>query len=112
MGASNRIPVSPFPKSFCCEENEKPLDLTLPNVYLYSLSVSNFTVSDNHLAGNWDLRLQFRNPISKMSLRYDRVLCTLYYDRETLSETRLQPFMIEADQVQGELQKSSIDPFD
>ncbi|XP_009151306.2 uncharacterized protein LOC103874628 [Brassica rapa] len=27
-----------------------------------------------------------------MSLHYDGVLCTLYYDRASLSETRLQPF--------------------
>ncbi|WZZ07086.1 hypothetical protein YC2023_093007 [Brassica napus] len=36
----------------------------LPTVYLNSLSVSNFTVSDNRLAGNWDLGLQFQNPNS------------------------------------------------
>ncbi|CAN6841985.1 unnamed protein product [Brassica oleracea] len=64
----------------------------LPTVYLNSLSVSNFTVSDNRLAGNWDLRLQFQNPNSKMSLHYDGVSCALYYDRASLSETRLQPF--------------------
>ncbi|XP_056864538.1 NDR1/HIN1-like protein 10 isoform X1 [Raphanus sativus] len=63
-----------------------------PTVYLNSLSVSNFTVSDNRLSGKWDLRLQFQNPNSKMSLHYDDVLCTLYRGRETLSETRLQPF--------------------
>ncbi|KAJ0260193.1 F126 [Hirschfeldia incana] len=64
----------------------------IPDVYLNSLSVSNFTVSDNRLAGKWDLGLQFRNPNSKMSLHYDDVLCTLYFNRATLSETRLQPF--------------------
>ncbi|KAJ4903099.1 Late embryogenesis abundant (LEA) hydroxyproline-rich glycoprotein family [Raphanus sativus] len=63
-----------------------------PTVYLNSLSVSNFTVADNRLTGKWDLRLQFQNPNSKMSLHYDDVLCTLHRGRETLSETRLQPF--------------------
>ncbi|CAH8341952.1 unnamed protein product [Eruca vesicaria subsp. sativa] len=64
----------------------------LPTVHITSLSVSNFTVSDNRLAGNWDLRLQFRNPNSKMSLRYEAVTCDLRYDRVSLAETRLQPF--------------------
>ncbi|KAG2327350.1 hypothetical protein Bca4012_036359 [Brassica carinata] len=64
----------------------------LPTVYIDSLSVSNFNVSNNQLTGNWDLRLRFQNPNSKMSLYYDTVLCAVYYDGESLSETRLQPF--------------------
>ncbi|KAJ0238962.1 F126 [Hirschfeldia incana] len=64
----------------------------LPTVFIASLSVSDFNVSDNHLAGNWDLRLRFQNPNSKMSLDYDAVLCAVYYGEDSLSETRLQPF--------------------
>ncbi|CAH8302653.1 unnamed protein product [Eruca vesicaria subsp. sativa] len=64
----------------------------LPTVYLNSLSVSNFSVSDNHLTGAWDLRLRFLNPNSKMSLYYDTVLCAVNHGDESLSETRLQPF--------------------
>ncbi|CAH2060913.1 unnamed protein product [Thlaspi arvense] len=66
-----------------------------PDVYINSLSVSNFNVSNNHLSGKWDLQLQFRNPNSKMSLQYDTVFLTLYYHRPSrisLSDTRLQPF--------------------
>lgn len=64
----------------------------LPTVYIASLSLSNFNVSNNQLAGNWDLRLRFQNPNSKMSLYYDTVLCAVRYGDDTLSETRLQPF--------------------
>ncbi|KAJ4891121.1 Late embryogenesis abundant (LEA) hydroxyproline-rich glycoprotein family [Raphanus sativus] len=64
----------------------------LPTVYINSLSLSNFNVSNNQLAGNWDLRLRFQNPNSKMSLYYDTVLCAVRYGDDTLSETRLQPF--------------------
>ncbi|KAL1208799.1 NDR1/HIN1-like protein 10 [Cardamine amara subsp. amara] len=64
----------------------------LPDVYLNSLSVSNFNASNNKVSGNWEFQVQFRNPNSKMSLYYDSVLCGLYYNRESLSETRLQPF--------------------
>ncbi|XP_024016037.1 NDR1/HIN1-like protein 10 [Eutrema salsugineum] len=64
----------------------------LPVVFINSLSVSNFNVSNNQVTGNWDLQLQFRNPNSKMALHYDSVFCTLYYGRESLSDTRLQPF--------------------
>ncbi|KAF3556209.1 hypothetical protein F2Q69_00012386 [Brassica cretica] len=64
----------------------------LPTVYINSLSVSNFNVSNNQLTGNWNLRLRFENPNSKMSLYYDTVLCAVYYGDDSLSETRLQPF--------------------
>ncbi|KAF8109795.1 hypothetical protein N665_0091s0024 [Sinapis alba] len=64
----------------------------LPYAYINSLSLSNFNVSNNHLTGNWDLQLRFQNPNSKMSLYYNTVFCTLYYNRASLSETRLQPF--------------------
>ncbi|CAF2164386.1 unnamed protein product [Brassica napus] len=64
----------------------------LPTVYITSLSVSDFNVSNNQLTGSWDLRLQFLNPNSKMSLYYDTVLCAVYYGDDSLSETRLQPF--------------------
>lgn len=64
----------------------------LPDVYLNSLSVSNFNVSNNQVSGKWDLQVQIRNPNSKMSLHYDTFLCALYYHRASLSETRLQPF--------------------
>ncbi|KAJ4873149.1 Late embryogenesis abundant (LEA) hydroxyproline-rich glycoprotein family [Raphanus sativus] len=63
----------------------------LPYAYINSLSLSNFNVSNNHLTGNWDLQLRFQNPNSKMSLCYNAVFCTLYYNRVSLSETRLQP---------------------
>ncbi|KAL0845146.1 hypothetical protein Bca101_018392 [Brassica carinata] len=61
----------------------------LPYAYINSLSLSNFNVSNNHLTGNWDLQLRFQNPNSKMSLYYNTVFCTLYYNRVSLSE---QPF--------------------
>ena len=64
----------------------------LPYAYINSLSLSNFNVSNNHLTGNWDLQVRFQNPNSKMSLYYNTVVCTLYYNRDSLSETRLQPF--------------------
>lgn len=64
----------------------------LPYAYVNSLSLSNFNVSNNHLTGNWDLQVRFQNPNSKMSLYYNAVVCTLYYNRDSLSETRLQPF--------------------
>lgn len=64
----------------------------LPDVYINSLTVSNFNVSKNQVSGKWDLSLQFRNPNSKMSLHYDSVLCSVYYDHASLSDTRLQPF--------------------
>ncbi|KAJ0259042.1 F126 [Hirschfeldia incana] len=64
----------------------------LPYAYVNSLSLSNFNVSNNHLTGNWDLQVRFQNPNSKMSLYYNTVFCTLYYNRVSLSETRLQPF--------------------
>ncbi|KFK32407.1 hypothetical protein AALP_AA6G237800 [Arabis alpina] len=64
----------------------------LPNVYINSLSVSNFNVSNSQVSGKWDLNLLFRNPNSKMSLHYDTVLCSVYYGRASLSDTRLQPF--------------------
>ncbi|CAH8357695.1 unnamed protein product [Eruca vesicaria subsp. sativa] len=64
----------------------------LPYAYINSLSLSNFNVSKNHLTGNWDLQLRFQNPNTKMSLYYNTVFCTLYYNRVSLSETRLQPF--------------------
>jgi hypothetical protein len=64
----------------------------LPDVNLNSLSVSNFNVSNNQVSGKWDLQLQFRNPNSKMSLHYETALCAMYYNRVSLSETRLQPF--------------------
>ncbi|CAH2060911.1 unnamed protein product [Thlaspi arvense] len=63
-----------------------------PDVYINSLSVSNFNVSNNQLTGKWDLQLQFRNPNSKMSLQYDAVILNLYYGGSSLSDTRLQPF--------------------
>ncbi|CAH8389565.1 unnamed protein product [Eruca vesicaria subsp. sativa] len=68
------------------------LGLQLPNVYLNSLSLSNFNVSDSHLTGNWDLRLRFENPNSKMSLYYDTVLLGVYYNDEYLSQTRVLSF--------------------
>ncbi|KAF8111150.1 hypothetical protein N665_0076s0145 [Sinapis alba] len=64
----------------------------LPDVYISSLSLSDFNVSNNHLTGNWDLGLRFQNPNSKMSLYYDSVSCAVYYGSDSLSETRLQPF--------------------
>ncbi|VVB01121.1 unnamed protein product [Arabis nemorensis] len=63
-----------------------------PLVYINSLSVSNFNASNNQVSGKWDLSLLIRNPNSKMSLHYDTVLCSVYYRRESLSDTRLQPF--------------------
>ncbi|EOA37041.1 hypothetical protein CARUB_v10010132mg [Capsella rubella] len=64
----------------------------LPDVYLNSLSVSNFNVSNNQVSGKWDLQAQIRNPNSKMSLYYDSLGCLLYYHRAPLSDTRLPPF--------------------
>ncbi|CAN8287910.1 unnamed protein product [Cochlearia groenlandica] len=64
----------------------------LPQVYMDSISVSNFNVSNNQVTGNWDLQIRFVNQNSKMSLHYDTLLCSLYYHRVSLSDTRLQPF--------------------
>ncbi|CAA7022695.1 unnamed protein product [Microthlaspi erraticum] len=63
-----------------------------PEVYINSLSVSNFNASNNQVTGKWDLQLRFRNPNSKMSLYYDSVFCRLYYNRDSLADTRLPPF--------------------
>ncbi|KFK44298.1 hypothetical protein AALP_AA1G239800 [Arabis alpina] len=64
-----------------------------PYVYINSLSLSNFNVSNNQLSGKWDLNLLFHNPNSKWtSLHYDTSLCSVYYDRVSLSDTRLPPF--------------------
>ncbi|CAN1171197.1 NDR1/HIN1-like protein 10 [Linum perenne] len=64
----------------------------VPEFRLTSLTLTNFNSSGNQLSGDWAARFEVYNPNKKMSVEYDPVQSTLYYHREFLAETRMQPF--------------------
>lgn len=64
----------------------------LPEVRVDSFSVSNFNLSDNFLSGNWDLQFTAWNPNKKMTIYYDDIQASIYYDSKPLAETSVAPF--------------------
>nr|GLL31319.1 protein YLS9-like [Ipomoea trifida] len=64
----------------------------LPEVRADSLSLSSFNLSDNFLSGNWDFQFTARNPNKKMTIDYDDIQASIYYDSKQLAETSVAPF--------------------
>ncbi|KAK9280030.1 hypothetical protein L1049_013715 [Liquidambar formosana] len=64
----------------------------IPQVTVDSVSVTNFTTSSSQVTGNWDVRFSVRNPNKKMSIYYDSIVSSLFYEAAFLSRTTLPPF--------------------
>ncbi|KAF5744908.1 protein YLS9 [Tripterygium wilfordii] len=67
---------------------------TVPEFRVDSLSVSNFNVtsSSQTVTGSWYLRLQVYNTNRRMTVSYDDVRPSIFYETESLVETRIPPF--------------------
>ncbi|KAJ8768038.1 hypothetical protein K2173_020978 [Erythroxylum novogranatense] len=67
----------------------------LPDFQIQSLSLSNFNISSTSqtVTGNWNARFQVYNPNKKMKIYYDEIESGILYKSDTLSQTRIAPFM-------------------
>ncbi|KAL5976495.1 hypothetical protein ACLOJK_020828 [Asimina triloba] len=64
----------------------------LPRFSVVAATLSNFNLSSSHLTADWNISISARNPNSKMGVYYDRVEASIFYGREMLSSTSLDPF--------------------
>ncbi|KAK4492287.1 hypothetical protein RD792_003090 [Penstemon davidsonii] len=65
----------------------------LPEFRVDSLSLSNFTLTNNSLVSfTSEIRLTAQNPNKKMRLVYEQIEAAICYERDSLSQTTLPPF--------------------
>ncbi|XP_010248447.1 PREDICTED: NDR1/HIN1-Like protein 3-like [Nelumbo nucifera] len=63
----------------------------VPEFRVDSVSVSSLNINNSQVTGNWDVGFTVRNPNKKMSVHYDNMFSTLFYRRQSLSDTSLPP---------------------
>ncbi|KAK3024429.1 hypothetical protein RJ639_044603 [Escallonia herrerae] len=66
-----------------------------PKHLVYSIedgSIHDYNLSNNHLNANFHFVLRAHNPNSKVSIYYDKMEATVYYNDETLAFNTVEPF--------------------
>ncbi|CAI9104949.1 OLC1v1003749C1 [Oldenlandia corymbosa var. corymbosa] len=66
-----------------------------PKKLVYTIesgSIHNYNLTNNHLNATFNFELRAYNPNSRVSIYYDRIESTVYYDDQTLAVNSLQPF--------------------
>ncbi|KAL7609348.1 hypothetical protein Lser_V15G13734 [Lactuca serriola] len=66
-----------------------------PQFHVETITVSNFSVSDEFLSGNWDAQFIVRNPNPKISVYCDHIRVAVIYHFCSISETTVPPFLQE-----------------
>ncbi|XP_050883418.1 uncharacterized protein At1g08160 [Lathyrus oleraceus] len=65
---------------------------SLPHFTLTTLSLSNFSASNQSLSGTWRLAFNVRNGNRKMSVTYNALRSSIFYHSNYIAESELAPF--------------------
>ncbi|XP_004487460.1 uncharacterized protein At1g08160-like [Cicer arietinum] len=65
---------------------------SLPHFTLTTLSLSNFSASNQSLTGTWHLSFNVRNANKKMSVTYNVLRSSIFYHSNYIAESPLAPF--------------------
>ncbi|XP_042499915.1 uncharacterized protein LOC122078120 [Macadamia integrifolia] len=66
-----------------------------PIVNIESLMVSNFTIVDSEFNADWDLTYYIWNPNKKLDMRCNTIQILIFYGKNLLSTTSMQPLLLE-----------------
>ncbi|KAL3825698.1 hypothetical protein ACJIZ3_021727 [Penstemon smallii] len=70
----------------------------IPEFQVASLKVSNFSATDTNVTGKWDANVLVKNTNKELSVQFEKVKSSVYYEEVVLGVSCLEPFQVDKDQ--------------